>query len=360
MASQRAEQATEDYEQWLRRETAVVANALREKHVRMRDDLYAFLRGTFYRWAQLCPAVLADAHEAPRVIAIGDLHVDSFGTWRDAEGRLAWGVDDFDNAYPLPYTNDLIRLATSVRIARDAGLVDITLRDACDVILDGYRSTLREGGHPIVFAEEHEHLEKLGIDVIRPPRAFWKRLGQHPAARSVPRSALRALEALLPETVTGQRIVRRQAGLGSLGQPRYTLIAQCDGGAIAREAKALIPSDCVWAYGRRGTHQPYYARAMSHAVRSPDPFQRVIGQWIVRRLSPDSNPIEMATLGAKRDEMRLLHAMGTEAANVHLGSRTRVRHVIADVRRRESRWLRAAAKTMAKVLEREWDAYRSR
>jgi len=32
------------------------------------------------------------------------------------EGRLSWGVDDFDESYPLPYTNDLVRLAASVRI----------------------------------------------------------------------------------------------------------------------------------------------------------------------------------------------------------------------------------------------------
>ena len=51
---------------------------------------------------------------------MGDLHVDSFGTWRDVEGRLCWGVDDFDEAYPLPYTNDLVRLAASAKIVIDA------------------------------------------------------------------------------------------------------------------------------------------------------------------------------------------------------------------------------------------------
>ncbi len=75
----------------------------------MRDDLYAFLRGTFYRWAQCYAETVPEASDAPRVIAVGDLHADSFGTWRDSEGRLAWGVDDFDGAYPLPYTNDLVR-----------------------------------------------------------------------------------------------------------------------------------------------------------------------------------------------------------------------------------------------------------
>jgi uncharacterized protein (DUF2252 family) len=351
-------EATESYERWLKRETRVVISALRAKHDAMRDNLYAFLRGTFYRWAQIWTAYVPEARGAPRVLAVGDLHVDSFGTWRDAEGRVAWGVDDFDNAYPLPYTNDLLRLATSAKIARDAELIDIKLADACDAILDGYASTLREGGCPMVFAEAHEHLEKLGIDVMRPPRGFWDKLRDLPTARAVPRSAMHALEALLSGPVTDPRVVHRRAGLGSLGQPRFALVAESNGGAIAREAKALIPSDCVWAAARTGRTQPYYARAMAHAVRARDPFQQVVGRWIVRRLSPDSNPIELATLGAKRDELRLLRAMGTEAANVHLGSPARVKAVLRDVHKREARWLHDGAKTLAKAVEREWRDYR--
>ena len=36
----------------------------------------------------------------------------AYGTWRDTEGRLVWGINDFDEAYPSPYTNDLVRLAS--------------------------------------------------------------------------------------------------------------------------------------------------------------------------------------------------------------------------------------------------------
>ena len=341
-------QATREYERWLRRETPIVAPALRDKHARMRDDLFAFLRGTYYRWAQLYPSVVADDRRAPHVLAVGDLHVDSFGTWRDTEGRLAWGVDDFDDAHPLPYANDLVRLAASARIARDAGLIDIRPRDACDAILDGYVSTLRQGGSPFVLAESHEHLERLGIEEVKPPRHFWGRLREWPVVREAPRSALQALGALVPHPVTHRTIVRREAGLGSLGQPRFAMIAMCDGAEIAREAKALIPP------------KRYYERAMIRAIRSPDPYQRVVGRWIVKRLAPDSNPIEIATLGAKRDEARLVHAMGVETANVHLGSPAGAKAALTDVRRRHARWLHHAAKAMAQITEREWQEYRAR
>lgn len=105
-------EATRSYEQWMRAALPVVEAALRVKHQQMREDTFFFFRGTYYRWAQLWPVVCKDLTKAPTVLAVGDLHVGSFGTWRDAEGRLCWGVDDFDEAYPLPYTNDLVRLGT--------------------------------------------------------------------------------------------------------------------------------------------------------------------------------------------------------------------------------------------------------
>jgi hypothetical protein len=55
--------------------------------------------------------------------------------------------------------------------------------------------------------------------------------------------------------------------------------------------------------------------------------------------------------------MRLLRAMGIETANVHLGSRTRVTAVLADIRHRPGAWLRHAAKAMAQIVEREWRDY---
>src|SRR5215831_13370979 len=113
--------STRQFEEWLARHTHVIQSDLRLKHAKMKLSAFLFLRGTYYRWAQLWPEVCADQCKAPRVLAVGDLHVENFGTWRDIEGRLIWGVNDFDEAYPLPYTNDLVRLAVSAHLASDAG-----------------------------------------------------------------------------------------------------------------------------------------------------------------------------------------------------------------------------------------------
>jgi hypothetical protein len=354
----RIRQATRSYEGWMRSCTTVVESHLRLKHARMKSDLFMFFRGTFYRWAQLWPAECADLCEAPQVLAVGDLHVGSFGTWRDAEGRLSWGVDDFDESHPLPYTNDLVRLAASVKMVIDSEALTIKLRDGCDVIVEGYEQTLKDGGRPIVLAERERNLEKLGIAAIKPPQDFWEKLALHPTADGLPRQAKQALEKTLPGKNVDYKVVRREAGMGSLGQRRFVAIADWEGGCIAREAKAMVPSACEWLTGNVRHCQSYYQRAIRSAVRSHDPYQKIVGSWLIRRLSPDSNPIEIDDLPEERDEEALLHAMGSEAANVHLGSSRQAKRILKDLHRMKSNWLRSAAKHMAKTMEREWKEYK--
>ena len=146
----------------MRQRTTVVESDLRSKHEQMKKDPLLFLRGTFYRWAQQFPEICPELARAPHVLASGDVHVGSFGTWRDEEGRLCWGIDDFDEAYPLPYTNDLVRLATSVKIAIDAGELKVKLRDGCDAITRGIRRDLTSRGLPDRSGGTGEKSGKIG------------------------------------------------------------------------------------------------------------------------------------------------------------------------------------------------------
>jgi uncharacterized protein (DUF2252 family) len=349
-------QATRSYEGWMRSCTIIVESHLRLKHAQMKCDPFMFFRGTFYRWAQLWPVGCADLCNAPQVLAVGDLHVGSFGTW---EGRLSWGVDDFDESYPLPYTNDLVRLAASVKMVIDSETLTIKLGDGCDAILEGYEQALKDGGRPIVLAECQGNLEKLGMSAIKPPRDFWEKLKLRPAVNRLPREAKRALEKMLPDKNLNYKVVRREAGMGSLGQQRFVAIAEWEGGCVAREAKAMVPSACAWLNGKVGNRQSYYEKAIQSAVRSHDAYQKIVGAWLIRRLSPDSNPIEIDDLPEERDEEALLHAMGSEAANVHLGSSLQAKRILKDLHGRKSNWLRSAAKDMAKTMEGEWKEYRN-
>jgi hypothetical protein len=351
-------QATASYETWLRGCTTVVEAALKTKHAQMRGDLFYFFRGTYYRWTQLFPEICKKLTDAPKVLSGGDLHVGSFGTWRDAEGRLCWGVDDFDDAYPLPYTNDLVRLAASVKMVTDSETLTIKYRQACDAILEGYAESLKQGGCPFVLAERAQNMERLGVEAIEPAENYWDKLAEVPAApdREVPADARAALQKMFSPK-TNYKIVRRQAGMGSLGQPRFAAIAKHEGGYIAREVKAAVPSAMVWKNGERGHGENYYDQTIAGAVRSRDPFHKTIQGWVVRRLSPDSSPIELDALPQDRDEYTLLHAMGKEVANVHLGSKRQIQNVLRDLRGRDRKWLRKSGKQMAKAIERDWGAY---
>ena len=349
------ESATTSYERWMRSCTAVVSSDLRSKHEQMKESPFLFLRGTFYRWAQLWPSICAELCNAPKVLAVGDLHVNSFGTWRDAEGRLCWGVDDFDESYPLAYTNDLVRLAASLKIVIDAESLSIRFKEGCDAILDGYLQSLREGGCAIVLAEREQTLDKLGADSFKPPSDFWGKLNRLPTVRHPLANDLKnALEKTLPDPKMDYKVVRRQAGMGSLGQKRFVAIARWNGGFIAREAKSMLPSACSWLNDEIGHRQSHYEEAISSAIRSPDPFQVIEGSWLIRRLSPDSNPIDIQCLPKHRDVPMLLHAMGSEAANVHLGTKGQATRILNDLKKRKSNWLRDAAARMARAVEKDW------
>src|SRR4030088_1982302 len=168
--------ATRAYERWMARQIPIVRADLTYKHERMEADLFAFLRATFYRWAQVWPDVCADLATAPQVLAAGDVHLENFGTWRDAEGRLVWGIDDFDEAHTLPYTVDLTRLATSALLAIRGDPLALRPRLACDAILSGYTESLLAGGRPFVLAERDRWLQKLAITALGDPLRFWKQM----------------------------------------------------------------------------------------------------------------------------------------------------------------------------------------
>lgn len=103
-------------------------------------------------------------------------------TWRDVEGRLVCGVNDFDEAAGLPYTSDLVRLATSAGLAAAEGHLAINLKEACAAILSGYSSSLQAGGRPMVLAENDRWLRKLVAGRLSDPVNFWARIAQLPTA----------------------------------------------------------------------------------------------------------------------------------------------------------------------------------
>ncbi|MFE6225695.1 MULTISPECIES: DUF2252 domain-containing protein [unclassified Streptomyces] len=94
--------------------------AFKVKFRKMAGSAFAFYRGTaclFYQDLE------REARGGPfldertgRVWIHGDLHAENFGTYMDANGRLVFNVNDFDEAYVGPFTWDLKRLAASLAL----------------------------------------------------------------------------------------------------------------------------------------------------------------------------------------------------------------------------------------------------
>jgi hypothetical protein len=350
--------ATRSYEAWVGRQVPMVRPDLTFKHEQMALAPFPFLRSTFYRWVQVWEATCPELASAPKVLAVGDLHTENFGTWRDTEGRLIWGINDFDEAFPMAYTNDLVRLATSARLSIAAGSLILTPRAACNAILEGYRTSIERGGKPFVLAEDHRVLRRDAASELRDPVRFWTAMVDLPAAR---RPVPAAVALLRRQFRRGEdpRLVTRRAGLGSLGHPRVVAFAEHSGGWIAREVKELVASAVAWAAGSPGSVAIHYPTIVRRAVRCADPFLEVRGRWVLRRLAPDCSRIEFTVARLAAEQTELLHAMGAETANVHIGSGPRrLAAVSDDLAGRSPDWLKVASRAMERATVSDYVAWR--
>jgi hypothetical protein len=347
-------EATADYERWLGRHMRLVAPDLELKHARMRSAIFPFMRATFYRWCQLWRGLAASERGLARVSAVGDLHLENFGTWRDLEGRLVWGINDYDEATTLGWSEDLVRLATSAHLAIADDHLQVRRREASAAILGGYREGLERGPRPFALEERNAWLRRVATSELRDQVAFWTKMGALRTARDPDPDAVGVLLAALPEPDLPARICRRVAGMGSLGRPRFVALAEWRGGGVAREAKATAPSAWVWASGG--------AEPKGAVAASADPTVRRSGRWLVRRLAPHCARIELADLPRERDEERLLEAMGFETAHVHLRLATRAtrERIRREARQRgDSAWLNDLAKKLSGAIEVDWRRYRA-
>lgn len=81
-------QSTRAYETWMRTQLGddLVDADLDKKHKKMKSGGFVFLRATYWRWAETIFDICPQLASAPQVLAIGDTHLENFGTWRDEEG----------------------------------------------------------------------------------------------------------------------------------------------------------------------------------------------------------------------------------------------------------------------------------
>jgi uncharacterized protein (DUF2252 family) len=355
-------QATASYEGWRKRRIPIVEEDIAFKHAKLASSPFVLFRGTYYRFFQQFERVLPEVARARTVLAVGDLHVENFGTWRDRDSRLAWGVNNLDEVDLLPYTIDLVRLATSAVLAISAGHLELDPDRACEAIQAGWRERIgQRKPRPFVLGEPHAHLYRVAREAIVDPVVFEKRIKALPAfERALPKPAARMLAQVLPTREFRPALSRRVAGLGSLGSRRIVAHAEVDGGLLVREAKQVPGPASMWAQPKRA--QVAGLPAAIHTARrvAADPYRRQSRKWVLRPLAPEATSLELASLRRKHSEIDLLHSMGAETANIHLTSVTGAaapKTIRRDDEARDPAWLRAAVETMATLTEDDYAAW---
>ena len=322
----------------------------------MRKNPFVFLRATYYRWARRIEKICPELVDAPSALCVGDIHLENFGTWRDDDGRWVWGVNDFDEAAVMPYAFDLVRLTASVELAK----MKIDGGDAADAILEGYRRGLGAAGTRL--------LDEQGIwirdyvkcsDEFR--HKFWNEVDKLTTADPPP-----AIRKLLVGSLPGKKaedaaFFSRVAGGGSLGRPRFVVVATWRGGRVVREAKALVPSAWNWAHGTT-PRQHKYLELSTGAYRAPDPFLHVDRDtddrdFVFRRLSADSRKIELDKDAVADLKLELLRAMGSDLASIHAATPDASKPIATDLKARGSRWLHDAARAAREATEKDFEAW---
>ncbi|MFI2369633.1 DUF2252 domain-containing protein [Streptomyces sp. NPDC018833] len=223
--------------------------AFRVKFRKMAASAFAFYRGTaclFYSDLE------RERHGGPfldertgRVWIHGDLHAENFGTYMDANGRLIFNVNDFDEAYVGPFTWDVKRLAASIAlIGYTKALSDDQITDLVRICSAAYRERV----HALAAGAKNDELPPFTLDTAEGPL-----LGALRTARSLTRFSLL-------DSMTEIRDFERRfaSGAGSIeldAATRYKVLAAFDGYLETLPESSLTRPDSYRVkdvVGRRG------------------------------------------------------------------------------------------------------------
>ncbi|MBW4691321.1 MAG: DUF2252 domain-containing protein [Lyngbya sp. HA4199-MV5] len=223
---------------------------LARKYQLMRQDAFAFLRGTCHLFYEDFP-VHSPLNAAPSVWLCGDLHLENFGTYKGNDRLVYFDINDFDEAALAPCTWDLARFLTSILVAGQS--LDIDSIDAlalCQNFLTAYTNVLAKGKAGIVSRDTATGLVKELLDSLkrRKRKDFLEKRTQkvgklrqlllNEKARAIAQTRRDKIEVLLKNWAAKQKkpkffrlldVAYRVTGTGSLGLERYVLLIEGNG-----------------------------------------------------------------------------------------------------------------------------------
>ncbi|MER7682112.1 MULTISPECIES: DUF2252 domain-containing protein [unclassified Streptomyces] len=321
-AEQRGEQILAVFDTAFGELLAADPAAFRVKFRKMAASAFAFYRGTaglFYHDLE------ADRRGGPyldertsRVWIHGDLHAENFGTYMDAQGRLIFNVNDFDEAYVGPFTWDLKRFAASVALIGYAkALSDDQITELVTVYATAYRERIRslatgaksdevppftldtaEG--PLLDAlRDARSLTRFGLlDSMTEIRDFERRFA--PGGGSIELDAatrykvLAAFDGYLetlpessltrPDSYRVKDVVgRRGIGIGSAGLPSYNILLEGNSDALENDVVIYIKQAQTPAVSRHITDssiRDYFQHEGHRTVISQRALQAHADPWL--------------------------------------------------------------------------------
>lgn len=304
------------------------------RYQRMQANAFAFFRGSaplFYR--EFGRAALLQ--DSPLAWLCGDAHVENFGSYRGDNGLVYFDANDFDEAVRGPVLWDVARLAVSVLLAGAArGLPPAQRRAAARTALTAYAAALAAGKPFLLERETAKGVVRDFIKTVTRRRRrdlvrarARQRHGWHlrPQAtlyllpKTERQTVLKAFEEwrraqVDPPCGPVLDIAQRVAGVGSLGVPRYIVLAK-----HTRPRKSPLLLDLKFALppASQGTRlpQPPWASEAHRVVQTqtwlqavPPALLQVVPLanqfFVLRALQPVADKLDFAQFGHSKAAFR--------------------------------------------------------
>ncbi|MFF9342045.1 DUF2252 domain-containing protein [Streptomyces sp. NPDC014773] len=344
--------------------------AFRVKFRKMAGSAFAFYRGTaclFYQDLE------REAHEGPfldertgRVWIHGDLHAENFGTYMDANGRLVFNVNDFDEAYVGPFTWDLKRLAASLALIGYAkALSDEQITHLVRIYAAAYRERIRalasgargdqapgftletSDGALLGALREARAMTRFGLlESMTEIREYERRFAPgggaielDAATRYKVLAAFDGYLATLPESSLVRPdsyrvkdvVGRRGIGIGSAGLPSYNILLEGHSDALENDVVIYMKQAQTPAVSRHVTDpavRGYFRHEGHRTVISQRALQAHADPWLgwteldgagqlVAEVSPYAVDLDWSDIDDPQDIALTVGDLGRATATMH-------------------------------------------
>ncbi len=351
-------------------------HGFRTKFRKMARDPFAFYRGSacvFYadvgeggRFADFDAQWVDEA--SARVWIQGDLHAENFGTYLDADGRLVFDVNDFDEAYLGHWTWDLARFVASLSLmcwqkalpeSAVDDLVAAYVRAYADQV-EHYREvaddtewalTLGTGEGAVLDALHRAKLStRVGLlESMTVVEDFRRRFADGPGIRRLEADEEQAVRAAFAEYRHTLPTLRRDAvtfdvldvvgrsgfGIGSAGLPAYSVLVEgftqaldndvvlsMKQGNIAAPSRVVHDEHGAGYFDHHGHRTAISQRALqAHADRflgwtALDGAEGSVG-FVVSEVSPYEADLSWDDVAEPDDLAVLVPQLGRATAKIH-------------------------------------------